>query len=50
MFRDGYGERTAVVCCLVLCGVGSQVVSDGFGERTLVGLLFGVMWCRVTGG
>ena len=26
------------------------MVSDGFGKRTVVGLLFGVMWCRVKGG
>ena len=23
------------------------MVSDGYGECTAVGLLFGVMWCRV---
>ena len=35
-------------CCLVLFGVEWQVFSDGYGESTLVGLLFGVKWCRVT--
>ena len=37
-------------CFLVLCSVEWQVVSDGYGEWNVVGLLFGVMWCRVTGG